>query len=413
MLARDAAADLREFEEVAAHAGMVPPTSGASIAGAAAPGAAARRCRLVAMMPTTDAARPPRRRRVLRATLLGAGLLVAYLCWWPLALDPRPFAPAPAPDLAGALAPNAALATTSRVADGLDAPEDVALDREGRPITGTVDGRILRLDPRTGTAELLATTGGRPLGLAMAADGTLYIADGEQGLLALAAGGRLGLLADSCDGRRIGCANDVAIAPDGTVLFTDSSRLPVRDHAAAIIEHRDEGSLLAYDPRSGAVRRLADGLAWPNGVAIAPGGGHALVAETASYRLRRVELAGAAAGSQRIVADNLPGFPDGIAPASAGGYWLAIAAPRNALLDRIHPSPFLKRVALRLPRWAQPAPRRYALVLRVDDEGRVLESLHDPAGGYAAIANVVEDAGGLWFGSFAERGLGRWTPAPR
>ncbi|MGH3318532.1 MAG: SMP-30/gluconolactonase/LRE family protein, partial [Nocardioidaceae bacterium] len=43
--------------------------------------------------------------------------------------------------------------------------EDVLVDDAGRVITGTEDGRIFRISADGGVVELLAMTGGRPLGI--------------------------------------------------------------------------------------------------------------------------------------------------------------------------------------------------------------------------------------------------------
>lgn len=93
------------------------------------------------------------------------------------------------------------------------------------------------------------------------------------------------------------------------------------------------------------------------------------------------------------------------------GYWLALPAPRNALVDAVHPHPWLKRVILRLPAWMQPAPQRYGLILRLDRDGRPVESFHDPAGGSAPITNVVQHHGMLYFGSYQYDRIGR-MPMP-
>jgi hypothetical protein len=44
-------------------------------------------------------------------------------------------------------------------------PEDVALLDDGHPVTGTDDGRDLRIALGPGTVDEVADTGGRPLGL--------------------------------------------------------------------------------------------------------------------------------------------------------------------------------------------------------------------------------------------------------
>jgi len=89
-------------------------------------------------------------------------------------------------------------------------------------------------------------------------------------------------------------------------------------------------------------------------------------------------------------------------------FWLALVTPRDTLLDRLLPHPFLRKVVARLPKLLQPAPKRYAFVLGLDMNGRVVENLQDGSKEcYAQIANVVEHKGMLYFGSIGESSIGR------
>ena len=62
------------------------------------------------------------------------------------------------------------------------AGEDVAVDGAGRVVVGVSDGRILRID-QAGEISEVANTGGRPLGIEIAPDGTLIVCDFRRGLL--------------------------------------------------------------------------------------------------------------------------------------------------------------------------------------------------------------------------------------
>src|SRR3954471_13002989 len=84
-------------------------------------------------------------------------------------------------------------------------PEHVALDREGRILTGTADGAIWRLplshsasqSAGLARAEVIAETGGRPLGLVPSPDGELLVCDARRGLLRVdPRNGTVGVLAD-------------------------------------------------------------------------------------------------------------------------------------------------------------------------------------------------------------------------
>jgi sugar lactone lactonase YvrE len=337
-----------------------------------------------------------------------AGLLLA-----PAGFDPLAWTPPVSPGTSGAYAANQALSAVERIAlGGAHGPEDVAFGPDGALYTGVSDGRLLRVRPG-GPAETFATTGGRPLGLRFGPDGRLFVADAERGLLALSADGRIEVLATEHAGRRFGLTDDLDVAADGTVYFTDaSSRLGLGRSIQDVVEQRPTGRLLTYRPSEGA-GLLHDGLYFANGVALAPDESYVVVVETARYRLQRCWLRGDKTGSCEVFADNLPGFPDGVGSDGRGTFWVALVSPRNALLDRLHPYPVLKTALLRLPDAVRPGPRPYGFVLGLDEEGRVVHNLQDPTGSsYAFVTNVVEHAGSLYLGSLELDAVGR-VPRPR
>src|SRR5688572_11185966 len=92
--------------------------------------------------------------------------------------------PPTGPRLEGALAPNQALSSAALwpVLDGVG-PEDVAVDAQGRAYSGLADGRILRWPAGGGTPTVVASTGGRPLGIEADRDGSLVVCDARRGLL--------------------------------------------------------------------------------------------------------------------------------------------------------------------------------------------------------------------------------------
>jgi sugar lactone lactonase YvrE len=211
-------------------------------------------------------------------------------------------------------------------------------------------------------------------------DGTLFVADAGKGLLSLSAGGELTLLATSAGGRAIRLADDLDVARDGTVYFSDASVHPVSRHLFDLLEGRPHGRLLHFDPATGRTTVLLEGLAFANGVALASDESFVLVAESYRYRITRYWLKGPRQASADVFAENLPGFPDGISSNRRGTFWVAFFTARNALVDRLQPRPFLKRVLSVLPAALWPKPEPYGLVVAFDERGQALRSLHDPTG---------------------------------
>ncbi len=337
--------------------------------------------------------------------------------------DPVRWAPPPAPLLAGALARNRVLDQVERwEVPGGARPEDVVFDAAGRLYAGVEDGRIWRWPagfPDGGTAGLFADTHGRPLGLEVdPRDGSLIVCDAYRGLLRVDETGHVRVLADSYGGRRLKFTNNAAVASDGTVYFSDSStRFRIEHYKQELLEHRPNGRVFRYQPpaaslgSAASLELVADGLYFPNGLALAPDESFLLVAQTGGYDILRIPLTGPAAGRPGPFAANLPGLPDNMSAAGDGTYWVAFPSPRLPLVDRLMPHPAPRRVAARLPDRLQPAAQRYGLVARLGADGLITQTLHGPAGSYREIVGVRQHDGWLYLGSLYETAVGR-VPVP-
>ena len=349
-----------------------------------------------------------------RVGLCVAVILVAalvYLLLAPVPINPSAWTPPVAPSLTGQYQQNTRLAQVQKIflGDG-HKPEDVALDADGKIYAGFEDGRIMVLQPDGTQPRVFANTGGRPLGLVFDRAGNLIVVDAIKGLLSVNKSGEVKVLAVEADGVKFGCLNDLDVGADGTIYFTEASnKFPMSQFANDLLEHQPNGRLLALDPQTQKPRTLLRDLYFANGVAVSPDQSFVLVAETGKYRVRRVWLKEPKLGQSDIFIDNLPGFPDGISSNGRDRFWLALAAPRQATLDRILPHPFLRKVVARLPKFLEPAPQRYSFVLGLDESGRVIENLQNGSPDcYAEISNVVEHNSTLYFGSIGEDTLGRF-----
>jgi sugar lactone lactonase YvrE len=347
---------------------------------------------------------------VLVLLLLGAGSLAAYLLLYPVPIEPVAWRPTPSAPRTGVLAPNDRLRGVEWVGRGeVPHPEATAIDAAGRVYTGVQDGRVLRIDPATGAVATFADTGGRPLGLAFDAEGCLYVADGEKGLLRASPAGQVTPLPEPLRHPPLGFTNDVSVGPDGMVYFTDaSSRFGVESYRDDILEHGGHGRLLSLDPRSGRTEQLLDGLQFANGVAVSGDGSYLVVAETGSYRLVRYWLAGPRRGTAEPFVEGLPGFPDNVTwSPERRAFWVALW-PRVPGVDAMAPYPSVRRLVRRLPRGMQPDPAPHAWIIAVDERGRIVDSLEwSSRRAYFPVTSVRERDGWLWLGSLDQDGLGR------
>lgn len=349
-------------------------------------------------------------KRLLLFVILLIAVAIAYLLLWPVPIAPAAWTPPLAPLLTGVYQQNDRLAGTERLSLGTGfAPEDVAIDAENRIYTGMDDGRVMRLQADGTRPEVFADTHGRPLGMKFDKSDQLIVADANKGLLSIDRAGAITVLSTQADGIAFRTTNDLDIAADGTIYFTDaSSRFPLSNYKADILEHQSTGRLLAYEPGSKTTRLVLGGLSFANGVAVSPDQSFVLVNETGKYRIHRVWLNGSKQGKAEIFIENLPGFPDGISSNGKDKFWLALVTPRDATLDKLLPHPFLRKAVWRLPPFLRPAPKRYSFVLGLDANGRIVENLQDGSRDcYAQIANAVEHQGYLYFGSIGESTIGR------
>ncbi|MEU1460571.1 SMP-30/gluconolactonase/LRE family protein [Streptomyces sp. NPDC005727] len=290
-------------------------------------------------------------------------------------------------------------------------PEDVVTDAEGHVLTGTADGRVLRIrhlaDPPTARVETLADTGGRPLGLEPLADGGLLVCDAERGLLRVDPDGAVRVLADSVAGEPLRvCSNAVAL-DDGSVCFTASSRrYPLDQWIGDIVEHTGTGRLLRLPPGGGAPEVLLDGLQFANGLAVSGDGTFLIIAETGACRLTRYHLTGPRAGQAELFAD-LPGMPDNMwREGPDGPVWVALAGPRVPPLDLLHRTPpGARRAAARAAVRAPFRPGGTIGVVAVDDHGRTVHHLSRRRSGFRMVTSVCVTGSLLVLGSFWEPGV--------
>ena len=293
-------------------------------------------------------------------------------------------------------------------------PEHVAFDAAGNIIAGLDDGRIVCQPPDAtdaAAARVLADTGGRPLGIERYGDDAFVVCDADRGLLLLRTAGEPGIevLCDKVDGRPLTLCSNAAIARDGSIYFTQSSRrFDLGHYKGDLLEHTGTGRVLRYRGAAGAgggigggeAEVLLDGLHFANGVVLSPDESSLVVAETGAYRLTRLWLTGNDAGASEPLIEELPGFPDNLTTTAEGMIWVAMVSPRDALLDWLHPrSPRLRSLVWSVPDRLLPGPKDLAWVLAVGQDGAVRHDLRGWKTGYRAVTAVRQEGGKLYLGS--------------
>lgn len=286
--------------------------------------------------------------------------------------------------------------------------EDVVVAPDGTVFTGTEDGAIWALDPRTGSTRRVADTGGRPLGIELLDGGDLLVCDAHRGLLRVSpADGSVDVLLDRVDGRPMRFCNNAAVAADGTIWFSDSSlHFGVAQWKDDFVQDTRTGRLLRRDP-DGTVEVVLTGLAFANGVALSADGSYVAVAETRGRTVVRLWLTGPRAGERDLLVGDLPGYPDNISRGSDGLVWVTLASPVDSLVERLGSAPLvLRRAVTRIPEALQPKPKQTIRVQAYGDDGALVHDLDVPAPssgpGYHMVTGVREHAGRVWMGSLHE-----------
>jgi hypothetical protein len=115
---------------------------------------------------------------------------------------------------------------------------------------------------------------------------------------------------------------------DTLIVALGSAEFEAAEWKRDLMSRGRSGSVWRVDLAGGKAELVAGGLAFPYGVARAPGN-DILISEAWEHRIVRL-------GSQpgpHVVLDGLPGYPARLIAASTGGYWLCVFAPRNQLVE--------------------------------------------------------------------------------
>ena len=304
--------------------------------------------------------------------------------------------------------------------DQVEGPEDVILDRQDRIYGSTRDGNIIRFSgDKLQHREVFAHIGGRPLGMQFDKDENLIVCVAGMGVYGVKPSGEVFKVTDETnrtwsklnDDSRLRMADDLDIAPDGKIYFSDcTTRYEMTTNTLDIVEGRPNGRVVVYDPATKRTHTLINRFYFPNGICVSHDGRSVLIASTSACRIFRHWLAGPKAGQTEIMIDELPGNPDNINRASDGNYWLALVGIRSPAYDLSCRKPaFRRRMVKQVPadEWLAPG-LNHGCVLKFDEAGNVLESYWDPTGvSHSTVTSMREHKGYLYLGGLENNRIGR------
>jgi sugar lactone lactonase YvrE len=335
---------------------------------------------------------------VIAATAALLILALLYLLLWPVPVDPVAWDAPLDNGRVDPFGPDKRLGRAQAIdLDNHYGPEDVTSGHDGRLYVTTVGGLILQIDSY-GNVKIFADVGGRPLGIETDADGSMIVANPYIGLQRISVDGSVETLLSDVGGRALLYADDLAIANDGTVYFSEAStKFGARQYGGTyqaalldIMEHGGHGQIIEFKPTTDAARVIIDDLDFANGVAISDDQQFLLIAETGSYRILKHWLQGPNAGLTEVLIDNLPAMPDNINNGRNGRFWIGMVAPRVKQLDELSDKPFVRKVVQRLPEAFRPEAEPYSHVIAINADGEVLANLQDPEARFPTLTGVLE-----------------------
>ena len=211
------------------------------------------------------------------------------------------------------------------------------------------NNRIMQYDAGTGRTVVYRTdvefTNGRTLDL----DGAVVQCSHGRRAVEREAGGPPVVLVDRWQGKRLNSPNDVVVASDGAIWFTDPPYGIISDREGRVAEPEYGGCyVFRFDERSGELTPMVTDMIHPNGLAFAPDERTLYVSDTSwvldksdPRHIRAYDVIDGACVNGRVFAEIDQGWPDGFRVDEAGRVWsssgdgVRVFAPDGTLLLHI------------------------------------------------------------------------------
>lgn len=138
--------------------------------------------------------------------------------------------------------------------------------------------------------------------------------------------GSITVLADRYDGKRLNAPNDVVVAPDGAIWFSDPGYGILSDYEGEQAEFELPTHVYRIDPRNGQLSVMADDFDRPNGLCFAPDGQRLYIVDSGVQHIRVFDVvAGNRLANGRVFIKPASGTADGIRCDQDGNVWAAMA----------------------------------------------------------------------------------------
>jgi gluconolactonase len=192
--------------------------------------------------------------------------------------------------------------------------------------------RMLRWDEATGTVSTFRSPSRYSNGNTRDRQGRLVTCEHQaRRVTRTEYDGRITVLADTFDGKRLNAPNDVVVTQDGAIWFTDPGYGILFDYEGGKSEFELPTNVYRIDPQNGELSVVVDDFDRPNGLCFSPDESCLYVVDSGGpQHIRVFDVAG---GSRllngRVFAKMPSGTADGIRCDVDGNVWAALAFARD------------------------------------------------------------------------------------
>ena len=209
-----------------------------------------------------------------------------------------------------------------KVATGYIFTEGPAWSRDGYLIFSDIPGdKLLEFKPGEKKATIFRENSSGAIGNTFDAQGRLYSCESHSRRVTRTdRKGKIEVLAERWQGKRLNAPNDIVVRKDGQVYFTDPAFGNQQDsreldfYGVFHISHRGELDVVAKSKGR------------PNGIALSPNGRILYVTNSDQRNVRAYDLdRNGEASNERVLISNIAGIPDGIKVDETGNLYVAAA----------------------------------------------------------------------------------------
>jgi hypothetical protein len=285
---------------------------------------------------------------------------------------------------------------------------------------------LYRIDLKSGTATPIKQFEGPVTMITASPAGRIAVAAEGAGLQVLDPNGDVYTL--SLPAENVSCITAAVFRDEDTILFSiGTQKHALSDWKRDLMNHGATGLIASHKLSTGSTAVIRDRLAFPYGITVTA---NTTIAVSESWRHRVVAIDTQRGGAAMAVLPDLPAYPARLVPASDGGHWLALFAPRRQLtelvlreddyrhemMETIPPEDWIgpdfgeggseeqplqsgsvRQMGIMKP-WAPS--RSYGMIVRLDRDMTPVASYHSRADGKMhGIASVVEWDGALYAAS--------------